>query len=236
MKSPRRIVLPWSGGKDSSLALERLLKDPAVTVVGLLTTITTGYERISIHGIRRSILHQQIKALRLPVEEVEIPPKASNAIYEEAMRSALKRLRKLWPDLETLAFGDIFLANVRSYRESFLDSLGWKGLYPLWGEDTAMLSRRFVSDGYKAVLSCVDTTLLDARFAGREFDDALLAELPSDVDPCGERGEFHTCVYAAPIFRESISVKTGEKLIREGRFQYCDLLDDEPINQEIAVE
>ncbi len=225
MDQPKLVVLSWSGGKDSSLALEKLLADPTVRVAGLLTTVTTGYDRISIHGVRRSILHCQIRALGLPLEEIEIPPNASNDIYEAAFATALGRLQKRWPDVMTMAFGDLFLESVRTYRETLLGRLGWNGLYPIWGENTEALARRFIASGYRAVLTCVDVTQLAATFAGREFDEALLKDLPPSVDPCGERGEFHTCVYAAPMFRETIQVRIGEKVLREGRFQYCDLLE-----------
>lgn len=227
---PGLVALAWSGGKDSALALERLLADPALRVVALLTTVTAGYDRVSIHGVRRSILRRQVQALGLPLEEVEIPPEASNAAYEAAFAAGLRRLAAAWPGLSTIAFGDLFLRDVREYRETLLARLGWSGSYPLWGLDTTALAHRFVASGYRAVLTCVDTTQLGAEFAGREFDAALLAELPSGVDPCGERGEFHTCVYAGPLFQAALRVRTGERVLREGRFQYCDLLDEATLN------
>ncbi len=169
------ILLAWSGGKDSTLALERLLGDPRWRVAALLTTVTTGYERIAIHGVRRSILHAQVAALGLPLIEAEIAPNASNDTYEAAFSDALARVRGNDPAIADIAFGDLFLADVRAYREAMLARHGWRGVYPLWGENTANLARHFVDRGYRAILSCVDTQQLAAEFCGREFDAALLA-------------------------------------------------------------
>jgi uncharacterized protein (TIGR00290 family) len=217
------VVLAWSGGKDSSLALAALRADATVDVVALLTTVTGDYDRISMHGIRRSILEAQVAELGLLLVEATIPAAASNPIYEEAFASALEILRLQHPALRHLAFGDLFLTDVRAYREQLLQPLGWTPVFPLWGRDTAQLARQFVGDGYRAILTCVDTTQLDAEFAGREFDGALLDELPAKVDPCGERGEFHTCVYAGPIFRRPLTLERGERVRRDDRFEYCDL-------------
>ncbi|HEX5123057.1 MAG TPA: ATP-binding protein, partial [Rhodanobacteraceae bacterium] len=195
------VLLAWSGGKDSTLALERLLGDANVRVAALVTTVTTGYDRIAIHGVRRSILRRQVELLGIPLIEAAIPPEADNATYEAAFASALARGRACADErIDAIAFGDLFLADVRAYRESMLARLGWRGLFPLWGEDTARLARNFVERGYRAILSCVDTQQLDGAFCGRDFDAALLAELPAGVDACGENGEFHTCVHAGPIF------------------------------------
>jgi uncharacterized protein (TIGR00290 family) len=217
------VALAWSGGKDSSLALEALRADPSVQVVGLLTTVTRDYDRISMHGVRRSILEAQVRELGLPLVEATIPASASNEAYEAAFATALEELRRRWPDLRHLAFGDLFLTDVREYRERLLARLGWIPLFPLWGRDTARLARHFVDAGYRAVLTCVDTTQLDAEFGGREFDGELLEELPATVDPCGERGEFHSCVYAGPIFRRPLTLQRGERVRRDDRFEYCDL-------------
>jgi uncharacterized protein (TIGR00290 family) len=218
------VALAWSGGKDSSLALAELGADPSVEVVALVTTVTQDYDRISMHGVRRSILEAQVAELGLLLVEATIPAAASNAIYEEAFAAALDTLRVVNPDLRHLAFGDLFLTDVRAYREKLLGPLGWTPLFPLWGQDTAQLARRFVDQGYRAILTCVDTTQLSGEFAGREFDARLLDELPSSVDPCGERGEFHTCVYAGPIFRRPLAVRVGDRVHRDGRFEYCDLI------------
>ena len=219
------VLLAWSGGKDSTLALERLRTDARWRVAGLLTTVTAGYERIAIHGVRRSILHRQAQALALPLIEAEIPPQASNEIYEAAFADALASARLAEPTLEDIAFGDLFLADVRNYREALLARLGWRGVYPLWGEDTTQLARHFVARGHRAILSCVDTQQLDAEFCGRDYDATLLAELPRTCDPCGENGEFHTCVHASPLFAAPIALERGERVLREGRFQYVDLIE-----------
>ena len=222
------VLLAWSGGKDSTLALERLFEDKRWRVAGLITTVTTGYERIAIHGVRRSILHRQVEPLGVPLVEAEIPPQASNAAYEASFADALARARTLsGTDVDTIAFGDLFLADVRAYREAMLARLSWRGLFPLWGEDTARLARHFVDRGYRAILSCVDIEQLDAAFCGREFDDALLGDLPAGVDPCGENGEFHTCVYAGPMWPAPITLTRGERVRREGRFEYVDLVEAE---------
>jgi uncharacterized protein (TIGR00290 family) len=219
------VLLAWSGGKDSTLALERLRMDARRRVAGLLTTVTAGYERIAIHGVRRSILHRQAHALALPLIEAQIPPQASNEIYEAAFTDALARARAAEPALDEIAFGDLFLADVRSYREALLARLGWGGVYPLWGEDTAQLAQHFVARGHRAILSCVDTQQLDAAFCGRDYDATLLAQLPRTCDPCGENGEFHTCVHASPLFAEPIALERGERVLREARFQYVDLIE-----------
>jgi uncharacterized protein (TIGR00290 family) len=219
-----RVALSWSGGKDSTLALERLLADPEVEVVALITTVSTAYDRVSIHGVRRSLVHRQAALLDLPLFEVQLGASSSNAGYEAAFATGLAELQERHPSLDTIAFGDLFLEDVRRYREELLVKLGWKGLYPLWGEPTPRLAEYFIGRGYRAVLTCVDTTQLAARFAGREFDARFLSELPPEVDPCGERGEFHTCVYAGPLFREPLAVTPGEQVLREERFQYCDLI------------
>jgi uncharacterized protein (TIGR00290 family) len=217
------VAVSWSGGKDSTLALERLLADPAVQVVALLTTISTAYDRVSIHGVRRSIIRRQAAVLDLPLFEVPLGASSSNDMYEAAFAAGLSRLQECHPSLDSLAFGDLFLEDVRRYREDLLAKLGWTGLYPLWGEPTPRLAEHFIRHGYRALLSCVDTTQLDAGFAGREFDAQLLSELPPQVDPCGERGEFHTCVYAGPLFRQPLELSPGERVLRDERFQFCDL-------------
>ncbi|HWN18968.1 MAG TPA: hypothetical protein VNO19_08640 [Gemmatimonadales bacterium] len=217
------VALAWSGGKDSSLALAALRADPTVEVVALVTTITRDFDRISMHGVRRTVLEAQVSALGLPLIEATIPAAASNAIYEEALAHALSTVRQQHPDARHLAFGDLFLTEVRAYRERLLPPLGWEPTFPLWGLDTASLAHNFVTAGYRAILTCVDTTQLGPEFAGREFDAALLRDLPPTVDPCGERGEFHTCVYAGPIFRQPLSIQTGARVRRDDRFEYCDV-------------
>jgi uncharacterized protein (TIGR00290 family) len=169
------------------------------------------------------VLEAQVAALGLPLIEVTIPAAATNAAYEQAFAAALAAFQHERPDVRHMAFGDLFLADVRAYRERVLPPLGWTPVFPLWGMDTSALAQEFVRAGYRAILTCVDTTQLEAEFAGREFDASLLAELPATVDPCGERGEFHTCVYAGPIFRYPLPVQAGERVRRDGRFEYCDV-------------
>jgi uncharacterized protein (TIGR00290 family) len=164
-----------------------------------------------------------VSALGLPLIESTIPAGATNDVYEDAFASALDMLRAQHSGMSHLAFGDLFLADVQAYRERLLQRLGWTPMFPLWGKDTALLARQFVDQGYRAILTCVDTTQLAADFAGREFDATLLVDLPRTVDPCGERGEFHTCVYDGPIFRRPLLLQRGERVRRDERFEYCDL-------------
>jgi uncharacterized protein (TIGR00290 family) len=217
------IVLSWSGGKDSALALDALREDPAVEVVALLTTVTSGYDRISIHGVRRPLLHAQAAALGLPVHEIVIEPQSSNALYDAAAERALADVRRRYPGVHRVAYGDLFLEDVRRYREERLASVGFVGAFPLWGRPTDALAREFVDRDFAARLVCVDTTQLHGTFAGRVYDHALLDSLPSSVDPCGERGEFHTFVSEGPGFRAPVRYTLGEVVLRDERFAYCDL-------------
>ena len=215
-------LLSWSGGKDAAWALHALRQRDEVEVVGLLTTITEGYERISMQGIRVEVLRAQAAAAGLPVIEARIPQRADNATYEASFANALERARERWPGIDRIAFGDLFLADIKAWREALCARLGWTPLFPLFGSDTAKLAREMIDGGLRAELCCVDTTQLDAGFAGRAFDEALLHELPDAVDPCGERGEFHTCVSAGPMFARPISIERGETVLRDGRFAYTD--------------
>ena len=218
---PTPVLLAWSGGKDSALALHALRGDPAFRVEALLTTVTTGYERISMHGVRRALLEAQAEALDLPLVEARISPGASNAEYEASIAKALEPYRVA--GITHIAFGDLFLADVRAYRERQLLALGMTGVFPLWLRDTAALAREFIALGFRCHLAVVDPRHLDPSFAGRAFDDALLRDLPAGVDPCGENGEFHTFVSDGPIFRHSVRVSVGELALRDG-FAFCDLL------------
>ena len=219
-----QVIVSWSGGKDSALALAALASDPAVEVVGLLTSVTRGYDRVSIHGVRRSLLEAQARALGLPVHEIALEPSCSNDEYEAAFHAAVHRARERHPSLAAIAFGDLFLADVRAYRERLLAGTGLRPLFPLWGEPTPALADRCVSLGIRARLVCVDTTQLGEQFVGRSFDRDLLADLPPSVDPCGERGEFHTFVSYAPGFAAAIEYAVGEIVKRDERFVYCDLV------------
>jgi uncharacterized protein (TIGR00290 family) len=225
--TPRPVVLSWSGGKDSALALQALRDDPAIEVVALLTSVTRAYDRISVHGVRRSLLERQATLLRLPLFTIELDPVTTNDGYENAFLAGLERIGRELPEVTAIAFGDLFLADVRAYRERLLEGTGYEPLFPLWGTDTAELARKFVSDGFVARLVCVDTTQLDGSFAQRTFDDSLLADLPASVDPCGERGEFHTFVSFGPGYDGPVEYTVGEIVVRDERFAYADLLPEE---------
>ena len=215
-------LLSWSGGKDAAWTLHALRQRGEIEVVGLLTTITAGHERISMQGIRVDVLHAQARAAGLPVIEARIPQRADNATYEASFGHALEQARQRWPGIDTIAFGDLFLEDIRAYREALCARHGWTPLFPLYGNDTAMLARTMIDGGLRAHLCCVDTTQLDAGLAGRAFDSTLLEELPGGVDPCGERGEFHTCVHAGPMFDAPIAIERGGTMLRDGRFAYTD--------------
>lgn len=224
MNAPTPVLLAWSGGKDSSLALARLREDPSFRVCALVTAVTTGFDRISIHGVRRDLLERQAAAIGLPLIVAPLEPAAPNAAYEQAWAAALAEGSRRFDGAKHVAYGDLFLEDVRAYRATQLRALGYTPLYPIWGADTAALARAFIEDGYCAVLTCVDTTQLDATFAGRAYDEALLEEFPASVDPCGERGEFHTFVWDGPHMREPVRIAAGERVLRDGRFQYCDFI------------
>lgn len=216
------VLLSWSGGKDSALSLHALRQTPGVEVTGLLTTVTEDYDRISMHGVRRVLLEQQAAAAGLPLHVVSIPPDCTNEIYEERMGAELAAQRA--QGVHRVAFGDLFLEDIRAYREAKLAGPGMEALFPVWGRDTTELALDFIEQGFQAVLVCVDTDVLDPVFAGRAFDADLLRDLPSHVDPCGENGEFHTFVHAGPIFRQPIPFQLGPQETRLGRFRYQDLI------------
>lgn len=221
---PEPVVLSWSGGKDSSLALAALRADSRYDVVALQTSITRGYDRVSIHGVRRALVEAQARATRLPLIEVVLEQHSSNDAYEAAFTESLGRVRVDFPEVRRIAFGDLFLADVREYRERLVATAGFGAVFPLWGSDTSTLAKEFIAAGFRAHLVCVDTTQLAGDFAGREFDAALIADLPPEVDPCGERGEFHTFVSDGPIFTEAVGVTRGDTVLRDDRFMFCDLL------------
>lgn len=222
--SPEPVVLSWSGGKDSALALAALRGDPRYDVVALMTTVTEGYDRISIHGVRRSLLDQQVRSLGLSLQEIVLQPNCTNVLYDAAVERALAEIRRQYPRVRRIAYGDLFLDDVRRYREQRLAPLGFECVFPIWGRTTSELAEEFIDAGFEARLVCVDTTQLDGSFAGRAFDRALLADLPPSVDRCGERGEFHTFVAAGPGFAPRVDYTLGELVLRDGRFMYCDLL------------
>ena len=215
------VLLSWSGGKDAAWALHRL-RQSGVNVTGLITTLTAGYERISMQGIHRSILHAQAAATGLELIEVEIPPACDNAGYEAAFSAGLQRARTRWPGLRDIAFGDLFLQDIRDYRVAMCARVGWNVQTPLFGSDSAVLAREMQAGGLKAALCCVDTQQLSVDFAGRHFDASLLRDLPDSIDPCGEHGEFHTCVHAGPMFAQPVRVRRGATILRDARFAYTD--------------
>jgi uncharacterized protein (TIGR00290 family) len=223
---PLPLVFSWSGGKDSAMALHSLLHNPEFQVIGLLTTVTEGFDRISMHGVRRELLHRQAESIGLPVQEVVIPPQCINATYESRMAEAVLRFRD--QGVKHFGFGDIFLRDLRKYREEKLMHAGMTALFPLWDINTRELAAQFVRQGFRATTVCVDPAKLDKSFAGRELDAAFFRELPSAVDPCGENGEFHTFVHAGPIFRDPIPVRTGQ-IVERDSFLFCDLLPDDPL-------
>ena len=216
------VLLAWSGGKDAAWTLQVLRQQPEVEVVGLLTTLAEGDERVAMQGIRRAVLHAQARAAGLPLLEAWLPRGADNATYEAAFAQALLHAQALHPGLRDIAFGDLFLEDIKAYRDALCARLGWTPHYPLFGSDTAQLARAMLAGGLDARLCCVDTTQLDARFAGRAFDAALLDELPPGVDPCGERGEFHTLVVGGPMLAAPLDVARGDTVLRDGRFAYTD--------------
>jgi uncharacterized protein (TIGR00290 family) len=219
-----KIIFTWSGGKDSAMALYELQRTHSYEVSALLTTITEDYERISMHGVRRILLERQAESLGLPLEKVFISKNASNEEYESKMREALTKYRA--SGVSSVIFGDIFLEDLRKYREDKLSKVDMKGIFPIWKRDTTELAHTFIDLGFKAVVTCVDSNILDKKFVGRVFDGQFLSELPSTVDPCGENGEFHSFVYDGPIFRERIAFRVGDIVLRDNRFYFCDLIPD----------
>ena len=215
------LALSWSGGKDSALALHELRGRSGWAPDALITTVTGGYGRISMHGVRRELLACQARAVGLPLVEVEIPAACSNEVYEQRMGQALAQTPLA--QARTIAFGDLFLADIRAYRQERLSRVGKEAIFPLWGRDTSVLAQEFIAAGFEAILVCVDPRQLDRSFAGRPFDTDLLADLPPHVDPCGENGEFHTFVHAGPVFSTPIACRVGEVVEREG-FVFCDVL------------
>jgi len=214
------LALSWSGGKDSALALWVLGREHGIVPRALITTVTEVYERISMHGVRRSLLARQAEAIGVPLVEVEIPQECTNDVYEQRMAQAFGS--EPLASVEAVAFGDLFLEDVRAYREDRLAAAGRQGCFPIWHRDTAGLAREFIEAGFEAIIVCVDPSKLDSRFAGRRFDRRLLGELPAGVDPCGENGEFHTFVYAGPILPAPLGVEVGETVERDG-FVFTDV-------------
>ena len=213
--------MSWSGGKDSAQALRALQTDPGIEVAALLTTITEGYERVSMHAIRVDLLRAQAAATGLPLVEVRIPPTCVDDTYRARMEAAISS--EPIAGVDHHVFGDLFLEDVRSYREETLATVGKEAIFPLWGEDTRELAERFIADGFRGVITCVDPNRLDPSFVGRDFDAGFLDDLPRSVDPCGENGEFHTFVHDGPIFGEPVRFTAGA-LREDGPFAFRDLV------------
>jgi uncharacterized protein (TIGR00290 family) len=217
----RKTLVSWSSGKDSAWMLHTLRRDPSVEVAGLFTTVNEVFDRVAMHGVRRELLLAQADAAGLPLFVLPIPHPCSNAAYDGIMSAFVAE--QVAAGIEALAFGDLFLEDIRRYREERLSGTGLAPIFPLWGRDTDALAREMVDGGLEAWIACVDPRRLPERFAGRRFDGGLLADLPAGVDPCGENGEFHTFACAGPMFSRRIEVESGGIVTRDG-FVFCDLL------------
>ncbi|MBS1805804.1 MAG: adenine nucleotide alpha hydrolase [Acidobacteria bacterium] len=215
----KQVLLSWSSGKDCAWALHLLRKQPGIEVVGLLTTINETFDRVAMHGTRRSVLEAQAATAGLPMVQIPLPWPCSNEIYEQRMSEACRRA--LSDGVSAIAFGDLFLQEVRTYRETQLAPTGLEPLFPLWGIPTAHLAQQMIAGGLRAKVACVDSRQLDPAFAGRDFNREFLSDLPSAIDPCGENGEFHTCVYDGPMFSAPLSLEHGADVDRDG-FIYAD--------------
>lgn len=215
----KRVLLSWSSGKDSAWALHILRGNPGIELVGLVTTLNTEFDRVAMHGTRRSVLEAQADRAQLPLWIVPLPWPCSNEIYEQRMHEVCDLARD--EGVDAMAFGDLFLADVRAYRETQLKPTGIEPLFPLWEIPTDALAQQMLAGGLRARLVSIDTKQLPAGFAGRDFDEMLLRDLPQGTDPCGERGEFHTCVYAGPMFTAPLNLEAGEVVGRDG-FVFAD--------------
>jgi uncharacterized protein (TIGR00290 family) len=218
------VLVSWSGGKDSCMALREVQKTPNIRVGALLTTVTRDFDRISMHGVRRILLERQAASLGIPLHQILISKGASNEEYETKMGEAFSQYRDR--GINTVVFGDLFLEEIRAYRERLITKHGMTSLYPVWGRDTSKLIRDFITLGFKTAIVCVDPAKLDPSFVGRVIDDELLSQLPAHVDPCGENGEFHTFVFDGPIFKNPVKFSFGERVCRDS-FWFCDLLPTE---------
>jgi uncharacterized protein (TIGR00290 family) len=217
----KRLLLSWSSGKDSAWALHLLRQRGDCEIIGLLTTLNSQFDRVAMHGTRRSILEAQSQASQIPLWTVPLPWPCSNEAYEERMSDVCRRA--VAENVDAVAFGDLFLADIRAYREKQMKNAGVEPLFPLWEIPTDSLAREMIDGGLRARIVCVDTKQLPASFVGREYDHQFLEDLPPGIDPCGERGEFHTCVYAGPMFSAALRVQSGDVVDRDG-FAFADLL------------
>lgn len=217
------VLISWSGGKDSCVALYEIQRQPQYRVAALLTTVTRDYDRISMHGVRRVLLERQAASLELPLHEVFISRGATNEEYEMKTAEAFSVYRE--SGIDSVVFGDLFLQDIRAYREQFLVRHNMRGLFPVWMRDTAQFIKQFLEMGFRAVVTSVDSTVLDQSFAGRVIDESFLSSLPAKVDPCGENGEFHSFVFDGPNFKVPVKYSPGETVLRES-FWFCDLIPE----------
>ena len=229
MKTP--VVMSWSGGKDSAIALDELMKTGDYDVVSLMTTVSEEYRRISHHGVREALLDEQARAIGVPLEKVYLPSGepggCTNDVYEAIMSRVMAHYKAR--GVETVAFGDLFLEDLRAWREANLAKAGMRGIFPIWKRNTTKVAHEVIQLGYKAYLSCVEPKV-GSGFVGRLYDEEFLQVLPSEIDPCGENGEFHSFVFDGPIFKRAVSVRVGETVTRDGRY-YADLLPNDSVEK-----
>lgn len=216
-------ILSWSSGKDSALAMYYAQKDPNINLVSLMTTLSEKYQRISMHGVQKEFLEKQAGRMDLSLELIYLPADCSNEVYNSIMEQKMKKLKE--GNINTVIFGDIFLEDIRTYREENLSKVNMNAHFPLWGISTEKLAHKFIDLGFKAVITCVDSEYLDKRFIGREYNTEFLSDLPKNVDPCGENGEFHSFVYDGPLFNKAISYKLGKVVFQDNQFYFIDLLE-----------
>jgi len=216
-----KVLFSWSGGKESALSLYKILESGKYEVLALLVTVTEDYGRVSMHGVRFPLIKKQAEAMGLNLEKVAISKDSSNEEYEAKMRDLLTKYRRM--GVSSVVFGDVYLEDVRKRRENNLSKVGIKGIFPLWKEDTKKLAQEFIKLGFKAIVTCVDSRILNKSFVGKQFNEHFLAKLPSNVDPCGENGEFHSFVFDGPIFKKKVEYRVGETVLRDS-FYFCDLL------------
>ncbi len=217
-----KILISWSGGKDSALALHALQQAGEFEIAALLTTVTAQYDRISMHGVRVGLLEKQAASLGIPLDKITIDSHCPFNEWEEKTTAVL--LRHKTAGVTAVAYGDIFLEDLKKCREESLEKIGLKGLFPIWKQESGALAHRFIDLQFKAVITCVDGRKLDGKFSGRDYDAALIADLPDGVDCCGENGEFHSFVYAGPNFNEPVSFNKGPVVLRDEQFYFCDLI------------
>ena len=216
-----KVIVSWSSGKDSAMALYKIVKSNEFEILAILTTVSDMFRRVSMHGVREELLDQQANSIGIAVEKVRIPYPCPNEVYEQKMVELLRNYES--KGVSHVVFGDLFLEDIRRYREDKLAEVGFTPIFPLWKENTKELAKTIIRVGFKAVVTCVDPKKLDPKFAGRYFDEMFLNEIPANVDACGENGEFHTFVFDGPIFRNRIEMTVGDRVFRDG-FQFVDLV------------